>query len=71
MKYVDFMHILFASIAAVILLSIPFIVSSKPKKANCRKCVYSTDTGCSILTWEEKVITDGYCGFYREKVGEK
>jgi hypothetical protein len=71
MKYNDFLHFLFAALVALVLLVIPLAISGKTKKTNCRKCIYRTSTGCSIITWEERRITDENCGFYREEGGKK
>ena len=71
MKYVDFLHILSAALVALVLLVIPLVISDKPKKTNCRKCIYRTDSGCSILTWKDKKLVDGNCNFYWEEGGRR
>ena len=66
MRYVDFLHFLFACVLSMLILTIPFIFNISKKK-KCKNCANNTEKGCRIITWTDNRNINGNCGFYREK----
>lgn len=70
MNYVDFLHLLLAALIAIVLITIPHIVSTKKKKF-CKNCANKTPNGCRIITWTREFNVNNNCGFYSKEGGEK